>query len=287
MSGLHEIKASIASVENTKKITRAMYLTAASKTRKARAQLESTRYYFNEIATTISEILAQTENADTPYMENGDKREGNGLYLILAADKGMAGGYNHNILNLLEANVPKDDSTLWVAGYMGRSLVSRAGYQVSDDFNYPVMNPGLYRAREIAERVVDAYNSGKFGRIYMVYTNMVTPLKLEPCIVQLLPLKPEDIAKSSPAVGKYEKAEFEPSLRAVFEHLVPHYLKGIIYGAFVNAFTSEQHARMYAMDNATSNADDMINHLFLRYNMKRQTQITQEINEIVSGIPSE
>lgn len=287
MAGLHEIKASISSVESTKKITRAMYLTSASKTRKARQQLDNTRAYFNEVAVTLLEILAETENANSLYIEDGKERSSAGLYVVLSGDKGMAGGYNHNIINLLEANVPKDTSTLWVAGFMGRGLISHAGYSVSNDFNYPVLNPGVYRAREVAERVIEAYKSGEYGYVYIVFTNMVTPLKLEPCIVQLLPLKPEDITNRAPSVKKSEKTEFEPSPKAVFEHLVPHYLKGIIYGAFVNAFTSEQHARMYAMDNATNNADDMITSLFLRYNRERQARITQEINEIVGGIPTD
>lgn len=287
MAGLNEIKASIASVDGTKKITRAMYLTSASKTKKARRQLDETRPYFKAIAVTLSEILAETENAHSIYTGNTKIHSPNSLYLVLSGDKGMAGGYNHSLINFLETDVPKDGTTLWVAGYIGRGLIARAGYNVSGDFSYPVMNPTLFRAREVAERVVEAYNSGAYGHIYMVYTNMVTALKLEPRVVQLLPLKPEDITNQAPPAASYDKAEFEPSPRAVFEHLVPHYLKGVIYGGFVNAFTSEQHARMYAMDNATGNADEMITKLQLRYNRERQAQITQDLNEIVSGIPSD
>lgn len=288
MAGLNEIKMSIANVESTRKITRAMYLISASKSKSAKAKLEKTRSHFYKIAVTLSEIIAETEDLRTPYFSNSDNSlKDKNLYIVLSGDKGQAGAYNQNLVHLLEGIVNKEKDTLWVAGFMGKNLIRTKGFPVSSDFTYPVMNPNLFRAREIAELTAEAYLSGEYHHIYLVYTNMISMMKLEPCMVQLLPLKPEDLTHHSPTVGRYEKAVYEPSPKVVFEHLVPHYLKGILYGALVNSFSSEQNARMFAMDNATKSANDMITNLSKRYNRVRQAQITQEINEIVGGIPAE
>lgn len=271
-----------------------MYLISASKSQKAKAQLEGTMPYFKQVASTLSEILAFTDHIDTPYIGGNIASEGKGnLYIVLGGDKGMAGGYNHNVINLLNARVDKETSTILAAGILGRSQISRAGFNVDTSFRYPVMNPSVYRAREIAEIVVEKFLSREYREVYIVYTSMVTPLKQEPVMARLLPLSPEDF--SEPAVeiraasqyAPYDAIKYEPSARHVFNHLVPHYLKGIIYVSFVEAFTSEQHARMYAMDNATKSADDMIGMLSLKHNRARQAVITQEITEIVGGIPTD
>lgn len=288
MPGLNETKASIASIKSTQKITRAMYLVSASKSKKARTLYERTLPYFRQIAVTLSEILAETEPFETPYLRSTSLPDSQGdLYLVLAGDKGLAGGYNHNIIDLLDSTVNKSADTLWVAGFTGRSRISAKGYHVSQEFSVPVMNPDLHRARDVAEKVVEAYLSGAYKQVHVLFTEMINPLTLKPKVAQLLPLKPEDLTQRSPATASYEKAVYEPGRRAVFNHLVPHYIKGILYGAFVEAYTSEQHARMYAMDNATKSANDMIGQLSLKYNRARQAQITQEISEIVGGIPSE
>lgn len=294
MSRLHEIQSRIGSITSTKKITRAMYLISASKSQKAKAQLEATKPYFKQVADTLSEILAFTDKIDTPYIGGNIASEGKGnLYVVLSGDKGMAGGYNHNIINLLNEHADKETSTILVAGILGRSQIARAGFNVDRSFGYPVMNPNVYRAREIAELVIEKFLSREYREVYIIYTAMVTPLKQEPVIARLLPLHPEDFREPASEIRAatqyvpYDAIKYEPSARHVFDHLVPHYLKGIIYVSFVEAFTSEQHARMYAMDNATKSADDMIGVLSLSHNRARQAVITQEITEIVSGVPTE
>jgi len=288
MPVLAEIKNSIKNVRGTQKITKAMYLISVSKSKAARVKLEKTRGYFYQIAATLSEIIAETENLDTWFIDKpGDKHDGKKLFVVLSGDKGQAGSYNHNIIDLLDKHVDKKNDILWVAGFTGKNAIIHKGYNVSPDFRYPVSNPDLFRAREIAEKIVEEYLSGGHHYIYLVYTDMITPLRLEPTYVQLLPLKPEDFTNKTPEVNPYDKAVYEPSPRAVFDHLAPRYLKGVIYGAFVDSFTSEQHARMFAMDNATKNADEMINDLTLLFNRTRQAKITQEINEIVAGNPTE
>jgi F-type H+-transporting ATPase subunit gamma len=294
MSRLHEIRSHIAGVTSTKKITRAMYLISASKSQKARAQLEKTLPYFNLVLHTLSEILSFAGKIDTPYIGENAAAKGKGnLYLVLGGDKGMAGGYNHNLINLLHEHVDKASATMLVAGILGRGLVERSGYKVDLSFRCPVMNPTLYRAGEVADLLIEKYNSQEYREIYIVYTEMITPLKQEPVIARLLPLHPEEFHKTADelhghlAFSPYDSIMYEPSAHDVFDHLVPHYLKGIIYAAFVEAFTSEQQARMYAMDNATKSATDMIGRLSLVHNRARQAVITQEISEIVGGIPTE
>ncbi|MDR2888222.1 MAG: ATP synthase F1 subunit gamma [Lachnospiraceae bacterium] len=289
MPGLNEINNRIASVESTRKITRAMYLMSASKSKKAKKQMEAMLPYFRHSAEVMTEILAASGQVDSPFFHIKEGTEGHeDLYIVLAADKGMAGGYNSNLLNLLKAQVAdRHKNMFWVAGMMGRMQMNRHGYPIQADFKYPVMNPNLYRARDMAELVIERYKSGEFRKVYLVYTSMVTALKLEPTFVQLLPLKPEDFLPPGDVVGGDDPVDYEPGPEEVFDILVPHYLKGVIYCALVEAFTSEQNARMFAMDNATNSANDMIAQLSQRYNRARQARITQEINEIAGGVQVE
>lgn len=293
MANLHEIKARIGNVNATKKITRAMYLISASKSQKAKGQLESVSPYFQHVTETMTAILSASEQLDTPYIsyeQQSDDASDIDLYLVLGGDKGMAGGYNHNILEFLASHARKEKDEVLVAGFISRMQIRQEGYKLGGELDVPVMNPNLYRARDVAELVVEKYRSGRYRAIYVIYTKMISALKQEPDILPLLPL---DIAKfqaqDKPKVpGQMEEEiEYRPSAREVFDNLVPHYLKGVVYGTFVEAFASEQHARMYAMDGATKNANDTIAQLSISYNRARQAKITQELTEIVGGIPQE
>jgi len=286
MASLNEIKSSINNIKGTQKITKAMYLISASKSKKARSRLEKSRYHFNQISRTLSEILAQSEDLESVYIDANYVRDAERrLCIVIAGDKGQAGGYNHNVIALLEESVDKDMTDLWVAGSMGRSLITRKGFNVSRDFLFAVSEPGTPKAREVAELAVKAYHSKAYRDIRLIYTDMVSSMQMTPAIMQLLPLKADELLLG-PEDRQQGKTVFEPDPVSVFEHLIPHYLKGLIYGAFVDSFTSEQFARMFAMDSATKSAGDMIASLSLKYNRARQAKITQEINEIVGGIPA-
>jgi len=286
MPSLNEIKSSINNIKGTQKITKAMYLISASKSKKARSRLEKTRFHFNQISQTLSEILTQSEDLESVYIDaNYVKDAEKDLCIVIAGDKGQAGGYNHNIIALLEKNVDRGTTDLWVAGSMGRSLITRKGYNVSKDFLFPVSEPSIPKARDIAELAVKTYHSKAYRDIRLVYTDMVSSMQMVPAIMQLLPLKVDELLLH-PGEKQQGKTVFEPGPVTIFEHLVPHYLKGLIYGALVDSYTSEQYARMFAMDSATKSAGDMIASLSLRYNRARQAKITQEINEIVGGIPA-
>ena len=286
MSRLHEIKSRIAGVGSTRQITRAMYLISASKSQKAKQQLEVARPYFHSVSETLSEILAVSGMLDTYYLDDRMGRNSqSGIVLVMGADKGMAGGYNQNIVKLLRECADKEHDEILVAGILGRATIAREGFRVDPDFRHPVMNPSVYRAMEIADLLVNRYIAGGVRDIRVIYTNMISPIKQEPVCQKILPLEPGEFVHSERLSDNVVR--YEPGPREVFDHLVPHYVKGIIYGALVEAFSSEQHARMIAMDNATKSAEDMIGRLSLRYNRARQAEITQEISEIVAGIPAE
>lgn len=291
MSNLHEVKEHIGSVQSTKKITRAMYLISASKSQKAKSQLAATLPYFQKIIGTMREILAGEDEFETPFIRDEEDQQWKrahwrpNAFLLIGADKGMAGGYNHNVMALLEQHAKKDEDTIWVVGKASRSKLEKLGYKVDHQFDFAVMNPDIRRARDISEKVVSAYESGKYHGIYIIFTEMLSAVRQDPSVMPLLPLDLRPLKKEKTQEIKAEEIEYIPSPRVVFDALVPFYLKGIIYGALVEAFASEQQARMMAMDNATKSADETIGRLNLEYNQARQGQITQELTEIISGIP--
>jgi len=178
--------------------------------------------------------------------------------------------------------------TLFVAGVIGRNYFVRNHFNVSKEFDYPVQNPTVYRARDIADNIVVQYITHELDEVYLIYTELISAIKMVTRHIKLLPLDLDELKED---IGFHQNDRiriddnmiYEPSPRAVCDVLIPKYLKGIIYGAMVEAFTSEQSARMAAMDNATTNADEMLQKLKLSYNRARQSAITQEISEIVGG----
>jgi F-type H+-transporting ATPase subunit gamma len=293
MSKMREIKGRMKSINETKQITKAMKLMSAAKLKKARQQLENTLPFFKSIELTMADILCHSSDLESKYFidTQNPKESPKRAYIILSGDKGLAGGYNSNIFKLSQAHIgDRKDSLLFVGGHVGNTFFKKKGYNVCDDFLYPIQNPTVSRAREIADIVLDYYNRGAIDEIYLIYTYMISNLSLEPRVIQLLPLELEELRR---ILGVEESCHihqntdasmnYEPSPLAVFDVLVPQYIKGLIYCAFVESFTSEQIARMTAMDNATANAEEMIDMLNLYYNRARQSAITQEISEIVGG----
>lgn len=293
MASMREIKLRMKSIKETRQITKAMKLISAAKLKKARQQLEQTLPYFNKVKSTIGDILVHSGNIENIYFDvrkdKADKKTG---FIILTGDKGLAGGYNHNIIKLAEEKIDEAvNPLLFVAGHMGRNYFTRRNFNMYHDFDYPVQNPTVYRAREIADIILEQFRKGELDEVYLIYTFMASTIKLIPLTMKLLPLDLDavaaDVGNRSASEEKSVKIDemftYEPSVKAVFDVLIPKYVKGIVYGALVEAFTSEQSARMSAMDNATANADDMLQSLNLYYNRARQAAITQEISEIVGG----
>lgn len=287
MANMREIKTRMKSIEDTLKITNAMYLISSSKLKKARKQLEATTPYFELIQATLIDIIAHAPNLKHPFL---DKRKGvekkKKGYLIMTADRGLAGAYNHNVMKMAEEQIAKDpDSRLFVIGYMGRNYFGDKNEAVeNEDFFYTTQDPTTYRARRIAERLIEYYLKEDLDEVYVIYTKMISPMVSEPKMVKVLPLNREDYQMAGKKPRRY--TAFQPSIEAVMDRLVPNYVKGIVYGALVESFSSELNARMMAMEGASKSAREMIRSLGLLYNRARQAAITQEITEVVGGAKS-
>ncbi|NLD46158.1 MAG: F0F1 ATP synthase subunit gamma [Clostridiaceae bacterium] len=290
MAHINEIKQRMKSIKETRQITKAMKLISAAKLKKARRQLEHTLPFFEKVKATMVDILMHSGGIKNKFFDVRDEKTGRKIaYIVLTGDKGLAGGYNHNIIKFMEERLRDDrEALLLVAGSVGKNHFLKTKYNVSLEFDYPVQNPTIYRSREITDIILDMFSAGIFDEMYIVFTNMYSTINVKPRIMKLLPLElhtlTEDLNLADDLENKVDDIlSYEPNIELVLNVLVKKYVKGIIYGAFVEAFTSEQSSRMTAMDNATSNAEEMLGKLNLYYNRARQSKITQEISEIVGG----
>ena len=306
MAKMREIKLRIDSVKKTKQITKAMKLISVSKMKKARKQYEDTLPFYNKVKEVMADILSSEDNIDNAFFEKKRNRKRKGknkvskkasdklnsnkkdkkrrVYFVLSGDKGLAGGYNNNIVKEVENCVGEGDK-LYIAGYFGRNYFIKKGLNVDTEFDYPVQNPTLLRAGDIADLFLTKFKQNEFDELYVVYTNMVSGMVFEAKTIRLLPFDLDDLIKDIGGLReKRSDLKYEPSTNEVFRILLEKYVKGVLYGLMVEAFVSEQTSRMTAMDSATRNADKMIKDLNLYYNRARQAAITQEITEIIGGV---
>ncbi len=291
MANMKEIKERIGSIRDIMKITNAMYLISSSKLKRARAALDATEPYFDNIRYTIHHILKHTDEFSHPYFDRGkDKPADERIcgFLVVTGDKGLCGAYNHNILKLADEELNKHKNTcLFALGSVGRAYFERTGRNVDAEFLYSAQDPALWRARRISEAVTDMFLKGRLDEVYIIYTDMEKSVEV-PKVIKMFPLDREEFAEYDvPEEHRHTTAVFEPSPEAVMDTLVPNYAKGLIFGVLTEAFCSEQNSRMTAMDSATTSAKEMIAGLTLDYNRARQAAITQEITEIVSGARSQ
>ena len=273
-----EIKNRIRSMEATRQITKAMEMVAASKLRRAQAQVAASRPYFEILRATIDDIVRNDLFFSSPYLK--ERPVGRVLYIVIAGDRGLAGGYNSNILKLVMGEIKDKDATVLPIG--------KRCVDYFKSHNVPVLTNSYAEAADvsigdcfsISRQLCNAYKAEDFDEIRIAYTNFVSVLSQTPVSMQILPLVCEnaDEKRSSTMVTMYE-----PNEEAVFEVIVPEYLGGVLYGALWESRASEAAARRTAMDTATSNAEDMIADLRQTFNRARQAAITQEITEIVAG----
>ena len=292
MSNMREIRERIKSINDIMKITNAMYLISSSKLKKAKKDLAATEPYFDKLLYAMRSILSRApEDIDMRFFDTrteipADKRKK--AFIIITADKGMCGSYNHNVIKRAEAEMEQCEyARLFVMGQVGRMYFQRKAREgeldVDAEFIQTTQNPTLYRAMKIAVLMMELFEQKKVDDVYIVYTKMLNSMTFEPKVQQLLPLNVNNFVTSEEAVTRHHEATFYPTVEAVMEHLTPNFMKGLIYGAMVESFCSEQQARMSAMDSATTSAKDMLQTLSLQYNRARQAAITQEITEISSG----
>ena len=287
MSDMKEIKNRIKSVSDTQKITNAMYLIASTKLRKAKAALDETRPYFDSIEKEIKRIFRINMNVENQYFfpVKGSVSEDKGAaYLVITADKGLAGPYNQNVIKrFLEVYKPEINNKIFVVGEYGRHYFESHKIKYDDMFHYTAQNPTLRRAASITEKLLDVYESGNVSRLYIVYTDMKAGTNGNVNVNRLLPFHRADFTNHIPEKAIAHSFEFMPSMSDVLDHIIPSYVSGFVYSALIDSFCGEQNARMMAMDSANKNAAELMDNLDLEYNHLRQNAITQEITEISAG----
>ena len=280
------LKERIESIQDTMKITNAMYLISSSKLRKARQNYQNVLPYFTRMRDTISRVVPHLPDEPVhPFFHEREKENPIRAYVVLTADKGMAGAYNQNLLKFLKEQCGSDpNARFYVIGQTGyRALLHKDPRRV-EEFHYGATAPTLQRARDITVDAIDDFKSGKLDEIYLIYTKIQNALTSEPVMERLLPLDREHLKPAPKGLGDPRgEVELVPDAWTVFEQTAPIYMHGMIFGAMTESFCAEQSARMTAMDSATKSANDMIHELQLEYNRTRQGSITQEITEIIGG----
>ena len=280
------LKERIESIQDTMKITNAMYLISSSKLRKARQNYQNVLPYFTRMRDTISRVVPHLPDEPVhPFFHEREKEDPIRAYVVLTADKGMAGAYNQNLLKFLKEQCGSDpNARFYVIGQTGYRALLHKDPRLVEEFHYGATAPTLQRARDITVDAIDDFKSGKLDEIYLIYTKIQNALTSEPVMERLLPLDREHLKPAPKGLGDPRgEVEMFPDAKTVFEQTAPIYMHGMIFGAMTESFCAEQSARMTAMDSATKSANDMIHELQLEYNRTRQGSITQEITEIIGG----
>jgi len=276
------------SIKDTMKITNAMYMVSSSKLQKAKRELKKTEPYFQMIQDSLAKLLEEAPEASGEFFNTREHKKGAQRmagYLVITADKGLAGAYNHNVIKLAENIALNEEADLlFVVGQLGRHYFEKKDIPIDIHFNYTAQNPTMNRARHISKKLIELFLNGSIDDLYVVYTRMVNSMTVEAVSKKILPLKAEKIKpQENDLVDRYEGARFVPDANTFFENIVPDYITGFIFGALVESFCSEHNARMLAMQNATDSARKMLKELYIKYNRARQAAITQEITEVVGG----
>ena len=289
MANAREIQSRIKSVQDTMKITNAMYMISSSKMKKAKKVLEDTEPYFYNMQAAIARILRHIPDIQHPFFSvrhlvpQQERKTG---IIVVTGDKGMAGAYNHNITKLTDEFMEKTPGyhKLYVLGMVGRQYYEKKSADVDGSFRYTVQKPTMHRARLISEEIVRAFLDRELDEVHIIYTQMQNAAVMEPVDMQLLPLKKASFSPAQIPVGApQEEIEMFPSADVVLDTMIPNYLTGVIYGCLVDAYASENNARMTAMQSSTDSAKKMLQDLSIQFNRARQAAITQEITEVISG----
>lgn len=276
---MRDIKRRIKSVNSTKQITKAMELVSSAKLRKAKEQMEKTKPYFNSMEETIRGILVNTNGIKHGFLTQREVKKT--AYIVITADRGLAGGYNSNVIKLAHSHMQnKKNKSIIAVGSRGRDFFKKRHYDLDGEFTHISETPSFSKAQEISRLALELYKQEMVDEVYLVYTEFISTINQKPTVKRLLPLE-----MSTEGVKKEGKTliSYEPSPEAVLGYLVPKYIDSMVFGALVESATSEQAARRVAMESATDNAEEMIDSLKLKYNRARQASITQEIAEIVGG----
>lgn len=275
-ASMKDIKLRIHSVESTMQITKAMELVASSKLRRAQEQIAKSRPYFETLHQTLSEIAAGNGEFQSPYTRPRECKRV--CWIVIAGDRGLAGGYNNNVLKLAAAEMEGQDVTVLPIGKKAMEFFRRRKLPIYSELYTEAASLSVGDCFSLARMLCQSYLREEFDEIRVAFTTFVSVLTQQATSMQLLPLTMERVDVAVPSDILYE-----PDAESVFDVIVPEYLGGLIYGSLCESVASELGARRTAMDSATNNARDMIETLNLQYNRARQGAITQEITEIVAG----
>lgn len=283
MASMRDIKRRRSSITSTQQITKAMKLVSTVKLQKAKGRAEEVTPYFDAMYKTICSMLSKVGDLDHPYLTA--EEEGKRIIITITSNRGLAGGYNSNIAKLIASSELNDENTsIYAIGHKGEELLAIRGMEVDGSDNDVMEAPTYEDAARITRELLSRYAAGEISEIWLAYTHFKNTVVHEPKLMKLLPVEVDE----EDVEGAEDNADnllmnFEPNEEEALKLIVPKYVTSIVYGALVEAVASENGARMQAMDSATSNAEDMIADLTLKYNRARQGSITQELTEIIAG----
>ena len=287
MASMRDIKRRKESVQSTEQITKAMKLVSSVKLTKAKQNAEESKPYFDTMYETVAGMIAKSGHMSHPFLQKGksDKK----AVIVVSSNRGLAGGYNSNIVKMISKDdrFTPDNTRIFSVGTKGRDALEHLGYEIVNDYSEAMNGPMYDDAIAVGKDVLSQFTMGNIGEIYLVYTIFKNPVVQIPTMVKLLPIDADDItSESEEAADPLERItlmNYEPVAEEALDAIVPKYINSLIFGGLTEAYASENGARMQAMDSATSNAEDMISDLSLRYNRARQASITQELTEIIAG----
>ncbi|TWH45366.1 ATP synthase F1 subunit gamma [Sporomusa sp. KB1] len=278
MASASDIRRRIKSVKNIQQITKAMKMVAAARLRRAQERAIASRPYTQKVREVLASVAANARDASHPLLEVREVRKIG--YLVLSADKGLAGAYSSNLIKEVLPQVRgKDNARLVTVGRKARDYFKRRGYTIDGEYTGFSERPSYQDAAALAQFMADKFATGEYDEIYLSYTHFYSPINQQPTTIKLLPVAEIGEGEEMPQTEYI----FEPSANEVLSLLLPRYLETVIYGALLQAAASELGSRMTAMGSATDNAQELISKLTLNYNKVRQATITREISEIVGG----
>ena len=288
MASMRDIKRRKESVQSTGQITKAMKLVSSVKLQKAKVGAEVSKPYFETMYETVAGMIAKSGQMSHPFLQKSksDKK----AVITITSNRGLAGGYNSNIVKMIskDGRFNKEDTVIYAVGIKGRDSLSRQGYTIAGDYSEAINEPIYADAMEIGKELLSQFKSGGIGEIYLAYTIFKNTVVQIPTLIKLLPIDAEDIISEqeeepeSP-LDKITLMNYEPEPEEALDAIIPKYINSLVFGGLVESHASENGARMQAMDSATSNAEEMISDLSLKYNRARQASITQELTEIIAG----
>jgi F-type H+-transporting ATPase subunit gamma len=289
MTNLRDVRLRMRAIEQTLQVTKAMNLISTAKLRKGRRALQDTKPYFDRIQKSVFDILSDAGEIKSVFFR---KKNPSGKYrtaiIVITSDRGLAGGYNANIFRQVKELCSKVENPMLVfIGAVGYRHFDHLPYTILEYFPFCSQVPTVEYAKEISKYITTQYLWEVYDEIHIVYTHMFSSVKVVPVERQIIPLDKEKIQSDIMWLGNKKRIdlqfEFLPSVGEVFDALVPIYMKGVLYCCMVEAYASEQSARMSAMDEASKSAEEMLATLRIKYNRARQSSITQEISEVVGG----